>query len=216
MRPSWAIIGLALWSGSVAGAVPARDPIFPKVGTRYAEARQSLLRQGLTLSRRKPARPNATFRELDCSGSACRALFTFKNAEGWRLFVLAEVDPATLRTTYVGLPRHGEDYHAIPPPEPKDIPGLPRDYGKARLLLKRRGYHSVRVGDQDSGPPGYPEMHCFMDIAECDGWWLAPDGRLLKVLAVGEQRRTIYFKTWATRAERAEMLAPRKRNSADR
>jgi len=210
MRLSWAIIGLALCGASAASAAPMRDPSFPPDGTPYAEARRALLRQGLRLSHRRPAHPNAAYRELDCDGSACRALFIFKNSEGWRLFVLADVDAATLRTTHVGFPRRGEDYQAIPPPEPRDVPHLPRDYRKARPALKRLGYRPVRVNDEGSHPWRYPELHCFMDIAECDAWWSAPDGRLLKILAVGEQTHTIYFKTWATRAERAEMLSRRR------
>lgn len=216
MRLSWAIVGLALCSASAASAAPARDPSFPVEGTPYAEVRQSLLRHGLKLSHRKPSHLSASYRELDCDGAACRALFIFKDPQGWRRFVLADVDAATLRTTYVGYPRRGEDYPSIPPPEPRDVPRLPRDYHKARLVLKRLGYHSVRVNDEGSRPWRYPELHCFMDIAECDGWWLTPDGRLLKILAVGEDAQTIYFKTWATRAERSEMLSRRKRGHASR
>ncbi|WP_443747572.1 hypothetical protein [Asticcacaulis solisilvae] len=205
------LISAGVLCGIVATAVFAKEPDFPPNGTPYAQAKASLLRQGLKLAPDKPVHPDPHNRELDCDppGSTdCQALFLHKEEDGWRFYVLVPVDVRSGKVNDIHFAWRGEGHEAIPPPEPPDVPKLRGSYGAARQKLRKLGYMPIRA----VGSPGRTcaneecnrtlvirEGICASDIAVCEMFWRAPDGRILEVMTSGEIRGgDIDYVTWST------------------
>jgi hypothetical protein len=221
------LIGVALFSlGVLVGAAMAREraafhgPQFPPVGTPYALARATLLKQGLRIAPDKPKHPDRRFPEIDCGywpsePARCRALFLWRNPGRWRQYVVVEVDTKSGRITRADFPYGAEGLTAIPPRETADMPKIEGTYLVVRRWLKRHGYHPLPV----NGLPGsdcldkdckrmitFPEAMCSQGVRVCRTYWRAPNGHVLLVMTQGEgDGGVVYFKSWASQDDLADL-----------
>jgi len=208
------LTGALMLAGFTATVASAKEPEFPSEGTPYAQAKASLLRQGLKLAPEKPAHPDPHNRELDCDppGSTdCQALFLYREKDGWRFYVLVPVDARDRKVGRVRFAWPGDEHDPIPPPEPPGVPKLHGSYDAARKTLRNLGYMPIRaVGEpahtcantECKGTLVIREGTCFMDVPDCSMFWRAPDGRVLEVMTAGEIRGgDVYYVTWSTWAK---------------
>lgn len=133
---------------------PAKDAVFPKAGTPYADARADLLRQGLKIApdERTYESPEARaalkkkgiiapepipspapqFHEIDCwklddprdPGVHCRALFLETDERGWKTYVIVPIDPESLAAGDIHYPFTVDGLPSIPGPFAKDVPAI--------------------------------------------------------------------------------------------
>lgn len=188
-------------------------------GMPYAQARKRLFAIGLTLVPQDarfgpgPAQhPHSDFPELD----GRRAVLFQRLPDGGADFVVIEVDERLL-VTQVRSPASIDALPAIPPPFAAGIPNMAdQDYAAARRRLLALGFVSKKTWDPaspDHTPPPWvenlpPEVPWCSGsgMAFCAGFWIAPDGRVLKVTTIGEpQPGRIYDMTWATPDDLADL-----------
>lgn len=213
-----ALILASLIGGEASSA--AKEPVFPAVGTPYANARLSLLKQGLKVAPDRAYRPNPIFREADCrpddrpapsTSYACRALFTHKRPDGWRDYVVVWID-ANNRIAHADFAVHMDGLMSIPPPEAADVPKVGPAYMLARRQLRDLGYHPARMKDELAGTTcanlkckrvlHLPEAECAADVPICNAYWTSPTGRFLKIMTVGEIRGgRVNYEEWISGKE---------------
>jgi len=196
----------------------AKEPVFPAVGTPYANARLSLLKQGLKVAPDRVHRANPLFREADCrpndrpapsASYACRALFTHRRSDGWRDYVVVWIDTDN-RVAHADFAFHMDGLMSIPPPEAADVPKVGPAYLLARRQLRGLGYRPIRVKTL----PGVtcadlkcdhilhlPETECAVDIPVCNAYWKSPGGRFLRVMTLGEFNARVYYASWIGKSE---------------
>lgn len=202
------------------------DPILPSKGMPYAEARTMLLKQGLKLSSDARDNPSPDYPEVDCpkTWTICEGDFLFKDRDGWTYHILVstEGDPPVVFTANFAHDVDGQP--SIAPPEAPDIPKTAKLYGVARRQLLTLGYRPTRASAEpwkacakaisSKGHIDCPDDVTLPEVANCSGtglgrcqaYWLAPNGRVLTVLTMGEpQPGHIYYKSWATRAEMRDL-----------
>ncbi len=147
-----------------------KDTVFPPTGIPYAEARASLLRQGLTIvserqtyaspKERAELRKKGTisqeqmpssdpkYHEIDCwkldKEEDCRALFLETDERGWKYYVVVMIDPKTNKVEDVHYPATFEALPAIPPSLAADIPQIKGNYYGARKTLKAKGFRPTQ------------------------------------------------------------------------
>jgi hypothetical protein len=212
LRIALAALVLAMFSARAQAA----ELRFPAYGTPFPEAKSLLLRQGLAPAPDKPRRPDRRYPDLDCfHGSVCEALFIFRDSDGWGEYVVVLAHPAKALVVDTYFARPADGHPAIPPPEPPDVPKLKGAYFVARQRLRELGYVPMRtVGeaarvclDVKCHRLGtLPEAQCAMDIPICNTFWRGPDGRVLKVMTIGETRAgNIYYVTWSSHREQREL-----------
>jgi len=201
-------------AGSAAASLSG--PNFPTPNTPYASARQMLFRQHMRVAPDKIGRPDKQFPELDCSKrreweDSCRALFIWSTPDGWGNYVVVWVrrDDKLVSEAHFPFPVEGP-FRAIPPRLPSDVPRLPAAYLRARVELRRLGFTPAGIND-----PGATcldrrckhemklrETICAVDAPYCNAYWIAPDGRALKVMTTGEfNGGRVYYETWITDKE---------------
>ena len=144
---------------------------FPATGTPYAEARKSLLKQGLTVAHdpedasdakvrmalrkrgisipEKLSPLDPKFREINCGrlfnkSIYCRALFLESDSRGWRNYVIVQIDPKDKTIVDTRYPSTVDGLPSIPPPLAADVPQLRGSYLKARNTLRALGFKSTR------------------------------------------------------------------------
>lgn len=194
--------------------------MYPVKGVAYAEARASLLKQGLVITRDKrplgPFRhPDRRFPEINCrdigraGNEDCYSLFLETDASGWRHYFIVYVDPKTNTVTEATGPAPIDGLHSIPPPLPSDVPQLKGYYLKARKLLRAQGYTPLKMSMPSNTCVGrpcrlvlMPEATCTSDTADCVSFWRAPDRRILKVETVGDESGgNVIYVSWSSREE---------------
>jgi hypothetical protein len=208
---------------------------FPAKGTSYAEARAALLKQGLVITR-DPRIPDAKeraairkdgwvvakelapldrrFHELRCwkhiKYTDCHALFLETSEDGWRTYVIVDVDPKDETVIDASYPAPAEGLPAISPPLPRDVPQIKGSYLKARATLRALGFRPGR-GHQPDDLAGavcldehckregrLPEAQCSgSGQSYCNAYWISPGGRVLLVGTIGERPR-VYWVVWST------------------
>ena len=206
-----AAISLSL---SARAGAPEQNPRLPDPGTPYAQAKELLLSQGLKVAPDQAKRPDRRYPELDCSGtagSACRALFISTTHDGWGQYIVVLVNGSDAKVVSADFARPVDGLLSIPPAEPPDVPEIAGPYLQARHTLRHLGYKPLKMG----GDPArvcadrvcrtfliLPEAQCAMDVPICITFWEARNGKVLKVMTIGEIRAgRVYYADWSTRAE---------------
>jgi hypothetical protein len=206
---SWKIITSILILACVpVGAVYAkadhRTVRFPAKGTPYADARASLLKQGLVITRERRSysstkqrvalrkRGIATpeilppldrrFPEIDCWKTYisvnCRALFLETDKRGWRGYVVVDINPKDKTVTDIRYPYDVEGLPSIPGPLAHDVPQLKGSYLKARNTLRALEFLPARNHDSAEVSRVCSDKRCDRVIAlpeaQCAGTGMAP------------------------------------------
>ncbi|MDQ0466260.1 hypothetical protein QO010_004053 [Caulobacter ginsengisoli] len=118
----------------------------------------------------------------------------------------------------VSNPRPAPEPTAAPLVAVADMPETGGDYRKARRQLLARGFKPARVAPPECRGPEpsvdacwgalvqFPEIEICMNGARggCVGWWLAPDGRVLRIQTAGETG-AIRDRHWASSGELADL-----------
>jgi hypothetical protein len=205
---------MRIWfAGVVLLAISARaeDIHFPAPGAPYAAARATLLKQGLVIAPRRIGHRDHTFHELECDPTwmwhdQCRAIFQFRQADGWLRYARVFVATSDKRVTDAGYPAPIEGLWSVPPPIAADMPSIRGSYLAARKTLRAWGYKPATSG---FGPAAYcldtlckklgdlPEAECATDAPLCNAYWKGPQGRILKIETIGESNLQIRFMSWA-------------------
>lgn len=210
------------------GLAASADSIhFPPAGMPYGQAKHLMLEEGFRVARDPrrglPQKPNLRHQEINCGGDqpVCHALFIRKRPEdGWQDYAIVLVKSDTLQvvTAHWSAPMDG--LLPIPPPEASDVPQLKGFYFTARKQLRKLGFTPLRMQwpsktcANEKGACGrlvvMPEATCSSDTAECTSFWLASNGRVLKVQTIGERLGgEIYYVNWSTRREQKMMQGGR-------
>jgi hypothetical protein len=155
---------------ALAAKLSHKDAVFPAPGMPYAEARASLLKQGLIIASKKQTydspeqrvalrkkgiispepmlSSDPKFREIDCwkldNEASCRALFLETDERGWKNYVVVMIDPKTNMVVDVHYPATVEALPSIPPSLAADIPQITGSYYGARKTLKAKGFQPVQ------------------------------------------------------------------------
>ncbi len=164
-------------SFALAAILGHKDVVFPTPGTPYAEARASLLKQGLTIVTEKQSyvspkqraklrkkgiiepepmpSSDPKYHEIDCwkldKEENCRALFLETGERGWKYYVVVSIDPKTNMVSDVHYPATVEALPSIPPPLAADVPQIKGNYFGARKTLKAKGFRPTQNrGDRGS------------------------------------------------------------------
>lgn len=101
-----------------------------------------------------------------------------------------------------------------------DMPDTGQDYRKARRVLMNRGFKPARVAPPECQGPEpsvdacwgplvqFPEIEACTSGANgsCTGWWVAPNGKVLKIRTKGDVAR-ISDRHWASPGEIDELPA---------
>lgn len=199
----------------------------PNAGTPYGVARTFVISRGMTPYVDDGNGRGETYPELWCKGGRfCQAAFLYRDAEGWGQYLVIETDAGGKVVREARSPYTAEGYVSIPPPLDIDIPNqLNRPYGKARKSLLAQGYLPAKAYGEE------PVMACsraiesddFVDceadvelpeVADCSGtgkaycwaYWLAKDGRVLKITTIGEpQPGGVYHMEWASQEDLSDL-----------
>lgn len=188
---------------------------FPSAGATYAEARASLLKQGVQPVREKATHHDRRFQELDCSRDTkerpCRAVFLHTQRDGWKVYVVVYTHNDSDKTVIdADYPRPVEGLLSIAPPIPPDMPAVRGSYAEARIKLRELGFKPARRSGEPQGicldrPCNrrikVSEAQCAMDVPVCIAYWIAPDQRILAISAVGEINPRIEYMRWSTRKD---------------
>jgi hypothetical protein len=219
MRSLQALGLAAVLFGAAGGDACADGTVrFPALGTPYAAARVLLLKQGLEIAPDPfPQSHDRQFHELDCDwddGKHCRALFLLRRANGWRDYVVVEIDARSRAVTRADYPFDAEALASIPPPLAGDVPQLKGSYLRARRQLARLGFkpaHRRRapaemcVDEDCKRMVLVPEAQCSgTGLSYCDAYWISRNGRVLCVTTIGEDDPAIFFVAWTTKEELRE------------
>ena len=175
---------------------------FPAAGTPYAEARASLLKQGLTVAR-DPEEPRAAevrralrrrgievpealppldlrFREIECGEQRdksiyCRALFLEAGSRGWRNYIIVQIDPKDKTIVGTRYPSTVDGLPSIPPPPASDVPQIKGSYVAARRVLLTLGFRPALNGPMGVFGRLCSDSKCSTEFAEtsCSGTGMA-------------------------------------------
>lgn len=216
-----AMAACAMFFGAAPPVHAYVEPRLPKPGVTFLDAKRDLLGQGLTIAPdpRFRAKPREREPGLYCDDGRpawCEALFLYKRPDGWGDYVVVSVNPVDGRIVEARFAQFADHLLTIPPPEPRDAPKLKGTYFSARKRLRTLGYAPMRTA---SGEPAsvcadtkcktlvkLPEAQCAMDVPICNTFWLSPNGRVLKVMTVGEIRAgDVYYVTWSSRREQHDL-----------
>ncbi|MBI5634931.1 MAG: hypothetical protein HZA15_15795 [Nitrospirae bacterium] len=161
---------VAMISVALAEKPEHKDPVFPTPGTLYAEARASLLKQGLTIvfekrtydspkqraeerqkgiiSHEPMPSSDPKYHEIDCwkfdKEEDCRALFLETDERGWKHYIIVMIDPKTNHVADVHYPATADALPSIPPPLAADIPQIKGNYFRARRILREKGFRPIQ------------------------------------------------------------------------
>ena len=175
---------------------------FPAKGTPYAEARASLLKQGLTVTRDPEQASDAKvrmalrkrgisipeklppldpkFREIECGklvGKSiyCRVLFLETDSRGWRNYVIVQVDPKDKTIVDTRYPSTVDSLPSIPPPSTPDLPQIKGSYFTARKTLQTLGFRPAHNHPRGALGGLCSDSQCNAEFAEtsCSGTGMA-------------------------------------------
>lgn len=199
----------------------------PNAGTDYGVARTFVMSRGMTPYVDDGNGRGETYPELWCKGGRfCQAAFLYRDAEGWGQYLVIETDAGGKVVREARSPYTAEGYVSIPPPLDIDIPNqLNRPYGKARKSLLAQGYLPAKAYSEEplAACSQAIESDEFVDceadvelpeVAECSGtgkaycwaYWLAKDGRVLKITTIGEpQPGGVYHMEWASQQDLSDL-----------
>lgn len=183
------------------------------------EEREALKGKGIIAPQPVPS-PAPQFGEIDCwkldwerdPGVKCRALFLETVKDGWKQYVVVSIDPKTLMVGDIGYSTTTDGLPSIPPTLAKDVPQIRGPYFASRQMLKAQGFHPARNhkswwrGTVCTDPDckrytTLPEAGCSgTGAAFCIAYWIAKDGRVLKVTTIWEYPQ-VYFAAWSSRKE---------------
>lgn len=208
MKP-WKIITSVLalayaLSVSALGKTSHHPPQFPAKGTPYAEARASLLKQGLVITHEPRPQSSAKeraalqkrgittpeimppldrrFPEIDCWQAyisvTCRALFLETDKRGWRSYVVVDINPKGKTVANIRYPYDVEGLPSIPGPLAHDVPQLKGPYLKARNRLRALGFLPARNHWPAEVARVCSDRRCNRQVAlpeaQCAGTGMAP------------------------------------------
>ena len=224
---SWTTLALVLVLLFGLSAMHAKGTLnFPPKGTTFAEARTSLLEQGLTIAPDRVEHPDPKFREIDCEHERswtgkiwqllpkinCTALFLETDERGWRHYVVVVVDPESKTVLDAHYPTTAEGHPSIPPPLAADVPQIKGSYFETRTILKSQGFqpakwhgdfrfNSVCADARCTHYTSLPEVNCSGTGASfCTAFWIGGHGRVLRITTIWEYPQ-IYFVEWSTKEE---------------